>query len=295
MQVLPLFGGLALLAAAAAFALWIRFRVLREREQVAALRAALEACVWENRIRGDESLEATVRDLRKRAHDVNNVLSTALLSTQLFIDASRAVDASPAALADLGAAANGMVDALRQLKAVIDSGRRPETTTRPRSPLIKPVDLLAVLHASVEHVCRRHRRTTLVVHGPPSDAVLARVSVSAGREGLERALVALLENGCAGDGLRRARHVEVRVAVSAEVDVVAVEVSDDGPGFTQTQPGQPIEVFESTKRGSLGLGLYTAERIARASGGSLRRANNEAGGAAVTLFLPVAPEPALAQ
>jgi len=41
--------------------------------------AALEACVWENRIRGDESLEATVRDLRKRAHDVNNALSTALL------------------------------------------------------------------------------------------------------------------------------------------------------------------------------------------------------------------------
>jgi two-component system sensor histidine kinase RegB len=87
----------------------------------------------------------------------------------------------------------------------------------------------------------------------------------------------------------------VRVGVSEEVDVVALEVSDDGPGFTQTQLGQPVEAFESTKRGSLGLGLYTAERIARASGGSLRRANNGAGGAVVTLFLPVASEPASAQ
>lgn len=281
-----------MLAALAALALWLRFRALREREKLEALRAALEACVWENRIRGDESLEATVRDLRKRAHDVNNVLSTALLSTQLFIDSSRVLDASPAALADLGAAANGMVDALRQLKAVIDSGRRPETTTPPRSPLIKPVDLLEVLQASATHVRRRHKRTTLVVHAPPSDVVVARVAVSAGRTGLDRALVAVLENGCAGDGLTRARRVDVRVGVSEEVDVVAVEISDDGPGFTQTQLGQPIEVFESSKRGSLGLGLYTAERIARASGGSLRRANNPEGGAKVTLFLPVASEPA---
>jgi len=295
LQVLPLLGGIALLAALTALALWLRFQALREREQVMALRAALEACVWENRIRGDESLEATVRDLRKRAHDVNNVLSTALLSTQLFIDASREIDRSPAVLADLGAAANGMVDALRQLKEKIDGGRRTETTTLRRSPLIKPVELLEVLFASADHVGRRHRRTTLVVHPRPTDSVVARVAVSAGRAGLERALVAVLENACAGDGLSRARRVEVSVGVSEEVDVVAVEVSDDGPGFTQTQLGRPIEVFESSKRGSLGLGLYTAERIATASGGSLRRANNEAGGAKVTLFLPIASEPATAQ
>lgn len=294
-QVLPLLGGLALLVGVGALVLWLRFRALRKREQLIALRAALEACVWENRIRGDEKLEATVRDLRKRAHDVNNVLSTALLSTQLFIDATRAIDRTPAGLADLGAAANGMVDALRQLKAAIDSGRRPETTTLSRSPLIQPADLLETLLSSADHVRRRHKRTTLVVHPRPSDAVVARVRVSAGPAGLERALVAVLENACAGDGLRRARQVEVRVAVSEEVDVVAVEVSDDGPGFTQTQLGRPIEVFESSKRGSLGLGLYTAERIATSSGGSLRRANNEAGGALVTLFLPVASEPPAAQ
>ena len=295
MQVLPLLGGLALLAAVVALVLWLRFRALRKREQLAALRAALEACVWENRVRGDEKLEATVRDLRKRAHDVNNVLSTALLSTQLFIDATRAIDRSPAALADLGGAANGMVDALRQLKSTIDSARRPETTTVSRSPLIQPVDLLETLNSSADHVRRRHKRTTLIVHARPSGAVAARAGVSAGRVGLERALVAVLENACAGDGHRRARQVEVRVAVSAEVDVVAVEVSDDGPGFTQTQLGGPIEVFETSKHGSLGLGLYTAERIATASGGSLRRANNNAGGAVVTLFLPIASEPPAAQ
>jgi len=122
-----------------------------------------------------------------------------------------------------------------------------------------------------------------------------RVAVCAGELGLARALDALFENACSGAGERDVRRVEVRFGARREVDVVALEISDDGPGFTQTELGQPIRAFDTSKRGSLGLGLYTAERIARASGGSLRRANHPEGGASVSLFLPVAGEPAAAQ
>ena len=48
---------------------------------------------------------------------------------------------------------------------------------------------------------------------------------------------------------------------------------------------------ERPEPGALGLGLYTAERIARASGGSLRRENRESGGAVVRLFLPLVARP----
>jgi len=292
---MPFFVAIPVLVALGAGALWLRARRLRERAQAAELRAALEACVWENRIRGDETLEETVRELRQRGHDVNNVLSTALLSTQLFFDVSRADPASPNAAAELDAAAVGMVDALQRLKALIEDGRRAETTTQPRSALIEPVDLLDVLSACASRARSRRPRTIVVVHAPAHEVVLERVAVAGGRVGLERALSAVLENARDGNGAGRATRVEVRVGVRAEVDAVAVEVSDNGPGFTKTQLAQPIAVFASSKRGALGLSLYTAERIARASGGSLRRANADGGGAVVSLFLPLASEPAQPQ
>jgi signal transduction histidine kinase len=198
---------------------------------------------------------------------------------------------SDTALAELGAAADGMVDALQRLKALIEGERRPETTAASSSRLIQPAALLDGVRASAERARARHRGTELVVHEPAPELRALRVAVCAGERGLSRALDALLENACSGDGERDAGRVEVSIGARLEVDVVALEIADDGPGFTQTELGQAITAFETTKRGALGLGLYTAERIARASGGSLRRANREGDGAIVSVFLPVAPEP----
>jgi len=289
--------GIALVAgiglAIAALVLQRRLRIARARGD--ALRAALEARVWEDGVRGIDRLEATVRELRARGHEVNNVLSTALLSTQLFFDVSRTDPTSPKSLADLDSAADGMVEALQRLKALIEVGRRAETTTSAHSILIEPIELLPALRACVARARARYPRTTLQLREPEIDAHDVRVSVCAGRAGLERALDAVLANACEGDGKTAARRVEVRFSASREVDVVLLEIADDGPGFTRRELGVAIAVFESTKPGCLGLGLYTAERIARASGGSLRRANAEGGGAVVSFFLPVALENALTE
>jgi signal transduction histidine kinase len=284
--------GLIALGALAAVALRLRNALQRERKRSGALREALEARIWEDHVREVDQLEATVRELRRRGHEVNNALSTALLSTQLFFDASRAGELSPNALAELTAAADGMVDALQRMKLLIESGRRPETTAAPSALSIRTVDLLGAVHASAERVRAQRPSTELVVHEPGVDLRALRVAVCAGSLGLARALDALLENACAGDGVRMAARVEVRFGARREVDVVALEIADAGPGFTRTELGRPIAAFETTKPGALGLGLYTAERIARASGGSLRRDNAASGGAVVTLFLPVASEPA---
>ena len=122
--------GVAALAALAALALHLRWRLRRGRTESDALRAALEARIREDHVREFDRLESTVAELRRRGHEVNNALSTALLSTQLFFDASRAEEASPIALAELAAAADGMVDALQRMKTLIESGRRAETTDR---------------------------------------------------------------------------------------------------------------------------------------------------------------------
>lgn len=283
------------LCALAALVLRMRSRLQHERATGAALRAALDARIWEDRVREFDQLHAVVRELPRLGHEVNNALSAALLSSELFFDASHSEEPSRASLSNLAGAAEEMVEALRRLKTLIQSERFSETTVAPSSAPIAPVDLFAAVRESVERLSARHPGALLVMPDLEATSARLRVSVCGGGEGLKRALDALLENACEGDGTRRARRVEVSSGTEHEVGVVALEIADDGPGFTQTGLDKPIRAFETTKAGKLGLGLYTAERIARASGGSLRRANTDSGGAIVSLFLPVATEPSSPQ
>jgi signal transduction histidine kinase len=82
--------------------------------------------------------------------------------------------------------------------------------------------------------------------------------------------------------------VEVIVSAEPGARLLAIEVSDDGPGFPPALLARPIAPFASTKPSASGLGLYIAERLARASGGLLRRENLEGGGARVAVYLPEA-------
>jgi signal transduction histidine kinase len=61
-------------------------------------------------------------------------------------------------------------------------------------------------------------------------------------------------------------------------------VADNGPGFAADGDGYPV-VRGSSGKGSTGLGLDIARRIAEASGGSLTIGRSPRGGAAITLAL----------
>jgi len=52
-------------------------------------------------------------------------------------------------------------------------------------------------------------------------------------------------------------------------------IADDGPGFSEAMLSAPFRGFHTTKAGGTGLGLYTAERLLRASGGSLTIGNGD--------------------
>jgi two-component system, NtrC family, C4-dicarboxylate transport sensor histidine kinase DctB len=113
------------------------------------------------------------------------------------------------------------------------------------------------------------------------------VSLSGGDDVLHRVMVNLLSNACEGNGSERAGEVDVFIACAG--GLVHVEVADDGPGFGAAQLAGPLRAFASTKPGGTGLGLYTSERLVRASGGTLR-ADNRPGrrGARVALAFPEA-------
>jgi C4-dicarboxylate-specific signal transduction histidine kinase len=76
------------------------------------------------------------------------------------------------------------------------------------------------------------------------------------------------------------------VSAEPEARLLAIEVRDDGPGLPATLLARPVAPFGGTKVNGSGLGLYVAERLARASGGLLRRENPSEGGARVIVFLP---------
>jgi signal transduction histidine kinase len=94
---------------------------------------------------------------------------------------------------------------------------------------------------------------------------------------LERALANLLENAL--------RHARTRVRLLVEEGAISVE--DDGPGLPLplSALAQPFRQGEGL-RGSSGLGLYTAKRVAEALGGRLTACASSLGGACLRLELP---------
>jgi two-component system, NtrC family, C4-dicarboxylate transport sensor histidine kinase DctB len=264
-------------------------RARRRREE--ALRGALDARVWQDEVERVVSRTDVSREAQRRRHESNNALSTALLSAQFLL--AVASDERSESLADQKTAAAELVDALQRVKRMIGEAQGvATTTTSPRAPLVKSTPLLEAVTAAASRARARFPGLALEVALARPSLERARVAVCAGAEGLAALLDALLANACEGDGARGASRVAVRVGAEGEVDVVSVEVVDDGPGFSAAQLAEPLQPFASAKPGRLGLGLYTAEHILAASGGSLRRENGANGGARVTAFLPAAPETA---
>jgi len=104
---------------------------------------------------------------------------------------------------------------------------------------------------------------------------------------LRRILENLLVNACEGDGQKGATCVEIEIERDTSGGRIQMLISDDGPGFKSEQLTRHIELFASTKPQGSGLGLYTCERLLRASGGQLQRANAEGRGARVRVILPL--------
>jgi K+-sensing histidine kinase KdpD len=227
-----------------------------------------------------------VQELRRRTHEANNAFSTALLTAQYLLDQSRAEPFSDAVRAELVSAASGMVEALQKLRGQLDRGPRSSTTAGARSPLVQAVELGPALERCTERIRRRHPQVSVELVTPDRAIRAARVGICGGDVGLERALCGAIEH--AADRARS--KVEVRVTAQLGVDVLAIEIADDGPGFAEDALARPIAAFEEGEPDESGLGLYTAERIVRASLGSLRRENAPSGGGRVALFVPLATE-----
>src|SRR5882672_6004002 len=138
----------ALFAGLPAFLICARLASLarQRRRRESVLRAALEARLW-----SDELLErgplAELDGLRKRDHEANNALSTALLSAQFLAAGTEAELSRGKPSADRHSAADELVDALQRLKVLVGQSRSSGTTPGPASPLVRAVSLVEQVEA----------------------------------------------------------------------------------------------------------------------------------------------------
>src|SRR5262249_44390349 len=114
-----LLGALPAIAAAARIA-WL---AAARRRREAALRHALEGRVGADRVMGGDAPELDPQGVRRRRHEANNALSTALLSAQFLAQSTRDEMARSKPLLDQNVAAEELVEALHRLKRIVEPQR----------------------------------------------------------------------------------------------------------------------------------------------------------------------------
>ena len=238
-----------------------------ERER---LRAAIAAQQLNERRVEVEQLSSTLLDVLGKNHDLGTSLSAARLNS----DWLQRQTVAP----EVRAAASEISASLERVASVLAETRKTGREAVGKDAELVAVDVAPVLARVVSAVRRTHRARVAVVTEEGGRGL-----VRGGVTMLERIVENIVVNACEGDGKQAATEVRVSLAVTA--GRMTIEVVDDGPGFEAEALKSPITAFVSSKQAGTGLGLYTAERLVSASGGTLSRANGVVRGAIVSVQL----------
>jgi nitrogen fixation/metabolism regulation signal transduction histidine kinase len=103
-------------------------------------------------------------------------------------------------------------------------------------------------------------------------------------------LIANAEDAMSGTDSDRTRSAPAKVVIATRADKrnAILSVSDNGSGFAPAILARAFEPYVTTKAGGTGLGLAIVKKIVDEHRGEVRVANNPAGGAEVTVRLPLA-------
>lgn len=251
------------------------------RKQSENLRAALNAQMISEQDGKVRLLSETLVDLMGASHDLNNALATVRVAADhLEVWSQPEAEIDKQDVADIGSELSA---ALGFMTTLVADMRDQGVGMVARDS--EPVAVLAVVEETCHALHTRFPRTAIVCDS--SVPAQVRVNLRGGAPTLRRIIENLLTNACEGDGQRGANHITLSAKRDDSGGRVEIAVRDDGPGFDPSELAKEIEGFSTRKANGTGLGLYTCERLVRASGGSIVRANNPSGGATVTILLPL--------
>jgi nitrogen fixation/metabolism regulation signal transduction histidine kinase len=109
--------------------------------------------------------------------------------------------------------------------------------------------------------------------------------VHAHRERMRQALINIFTNAIEATETESRARVDLNVVNTSE-NMIAVTIRDHGKGLPVTFSDRWFEPYNTTKPKGSGLGLAWVKKVAEESGGSVRAANAEGGGAQFLLELP---------
>lgn len=215
------------------------------------------------------------RLLARLAHEIRNPLSSLDIHVQLLEEDLAPL--APAQREHLTPRLAIIRGELHRLESIVEHFLR---LAGPSELDLEPVDLRKTL----THVCELLRPEAAARHIELStDWAENLPQVMADPVRLTQALMNLLINAMQAVG------TEGRIVVTASEaeQAVCVRVQDNGPGIPAEKLASIFDPYFTTKPEGSGLGLWIAQQIATAHGGSLTAQNAATGGAVFSLRLPL--------
>jgi signal transduction histidine kinase len=154
---------------------------------------------------------------------------------------------------------------------------------RPSAPAFSEVPISAVVAEALRgsHVLAQKYGITI------NNRVIDEQGVLADRERLARALQNLADNAIQHSPSAGVVTIESSTRTRGRTRYVQLRVTDQGSGFRPDDISRVFEPFFSKRKGGTGLGLALVQQIVTEHGGEVVAANAPAGGAEVTITLPL--------
>jgi nitrogen fixation/metabolism regulation signal transduction histidine kinase len=220
---------------------------------------------------------------RRLAHEIKNPLTPIQLSAErLQMKLADKLDADAAAM--LGRATRTIVDQVEAMKNMVNDFR---DYARLPPPMLAPIDLNALVTEVLE----------LYEDGPvrvAAELAPGLPPVFADTDQLRQVLHNLIKN--AGEAMHdKAGNLgaggTVAVRTRQHDGMAELTVADAGPGFPPEILARAFEPYVTTKAKGTGLGLAIVRKIVDDHGGTIALANRPAGGAEVSLQIPLHRQP----
>lgn len=167
-------------------------------------------------------------------------------------------------------------DIIRHLREFVTRG---DTEKRPQDvkKLVEEAGALALVGSRERGV-----KSTFVYQDDVGPVLADRVQI-------QQVLINLLRNAVEAMRDSPIRALEVRVA-RADDDMVAISVSDTGPGIAEEIAPRLFQPFNTSKHGGMGVGLSISKRIIEAHGGEITVRRSGSGGTEFVFTLPLVME-----
>jgi two-component system sensor histidine kinase HydH len=224
-----------------------------------------------------EKRDLLARLLGRLAHEIRNPLSSLDIHVQLLEE-------------DLGQVpAHTRAQLTGRLGIIRGELSRLENIVRRFMRLASPSTLeleLVSMEEVINHVCKllgpeaSARGVEIVTHIAPG-----LTAVTADGVQLTQVLVNLVINAL--QAIEEHGRIELCVEQPAESKQTVIEVQDTGPGVPAERLTAVFEPYFTTKAEGSGLGLWIAQQIVAAHGGTLEAGNRPTGGAVFRLRLPM--------